>query len=51
MLLLGLAVHSFLILCRDSDVAVCGQVRVHPGQEGGGGGAAQHGRLDTRHQG
>ncbi len=44
--------------CRDGGTAdrlphaaLRGQVRLHPGQEGGGGRAAKHRRLDTRHQG
>ncbi len=36
---------------RVAHAALSGQVRLHTGQEGGGGGAAKHRRLDTRHQG
>jgi hypothetical protein len=36
---------------RLSHAALRGQVRLHTGQEGGGGGAAKHRRLDTCHQG
>jgi len=36
---------------RVAHAALRGQVRLHTGQEGGGGGAAKHRRLDTRHQG